>query len=116
MFHHLPVDEKETTLCEVRRVLAPGASFHMLDFDGAEANAHGPLAHHFRSSNRLKDNSEERILTLMNRAGFVFCETVMEAAMLFGTLRTAYYRASAPVLGSSIASEPGYAKERSPSG
>src|SRR5262249_2368804 len=54
MFHHLPVDERETTLCEVRRVLRPGGSFHMLDFAGAEASGHGPLARYFHSSHRLK--------------------------------------------------------------
>jgi len=43
MFHHLLPDNREATLCEVRRVLAsPGGSFHMLDFAGAQENSHGP--------------------------------------------------------------------------
>jgi ubiquinone/menaquinone biosynthesis C-methylase UbiE len=93
MFHHIPVDKKEKALSEVRRVLTPGSYFHMLDFAGPEAAAYGPLARHIHSSNHLKDNSEERILGLMNRVGFVSCEKVMEGAMLFGSLRIKYYRA-----------------------
>ena len=93
MFHHVPVDKKEKALSEVRRVLTPGGHFHMLDFAGSEATSYGPLARLFHSSNHLKDNSEQRILGLMNRVGFVSCEKVMEGAMLFGSLRTKYYRA-----------------------
>ena len=99
MFHHLQMDEKEKTLCEVRRVLTPGGSLHMLDFAGAAANGYGLLTRYFHSSHRLKDNSEERILTLMNRAGFVSCGKVMEGVMLFRSLRIAYYRASVPISG-----------------
>ena len=34
MFHHLPEDAKAPTLREIRRVLAPGGSLHMMDIDG----------------------------------------------------------------------------------
>ncbi|SDH73430.1 class I SAM-dependent methyltransferase [Pseudonocardia oroxyli] len=34
MLHHLPEDAKLATLHEVRRVLAPGGSLHLLDVDG----------------------------------------------------------------------------------
>ena len=92
MFHHVPMNKKERTLSEVRRVLVPGGSLHMLDFAGSEAADYGPLPRLF-SSDHLRDNSEERILTLMNRVGFVSCEKVREGAMLFGSLRLKYYRA-----------------------
>jgi ubiquinone/menaquinone biosynthesis C-methylase UbiE len=92
MFHHLPADKREKTLCEVRRVLAPGGSFHLLDFTPPEANSRGLLARYFHSSERLKDNSVERILSLMNQAGFVSCEKVREGTMVFGILRIAYYQ------------------------
>lgn len=78
----------------------------MLDFTGTDANGHGLLARYFHSSHRLNDNTDERILTLMNRVGLVSCEKVMEGAMLFGSLRIAYYQASAPMSGGSTASEP----------
>ncbi len=35
MFHHLEPDEQQATLAEVRRVLKPGGSFHLVDFSGA---------------------------------------------------------------------------------
>jgi ubiquinone/menaquinone biosynthesis C-methylase UbiE len=93
-FHHLPEDKREDSLSEVRRVLTPGGSFHMLDLAGAEANSPGPFARWLHSSHQLKDNSDERILALLNRAGFVLCEKVMEKTMVFGMLRIGYYRAS----------------------
>jgi ubiquinone/menaquinone biosynthesis C-methylase UbiE len=97
MFHHVPLDKQEKTLSEARRVLTPGGCFHMLDFAGSEASGYGPLARRFHSSNHLKYNSEERILTLMNRAGFISCEKGTEGAMLFGALRTKYYKAAVAV-------------------
>jgi ubiquinone/menaquinone biosynthesis C-methylase UbiE len=97
MFHHLMVDQKEKTLYEVRRVLTPGGSLHLLDFTATEAGGHGPLMRYFYSSHRLKDNTVERILTLMNRAGLLSCKRVMEGAMLFGALRIGYFQASAPI-------------------
>jgi ubiquinone/menaquinone biosynthesis C-methylase UbiE len=104
MFHHLMVEQKEKTLYEVRRILTPGGSLHLLDFTATESRCYGPLARYFQSSHRLKDNSEERILTLMNRAGLLSCEKVMEGAILFGSLRIAYFQASAPMSGGSTAS------------
>jgi ubiquinone/menaquinone biosynthesis C-methylase UbiE len=92
MFHHLLADKREKTMCEVRRVLAPGGSFHLLDFTPPEANRLGLLTRYFHSSEQLKDNSAERILGLMNQAGFVSCEKVREGTMLFGILPIAYYQ------------------------
>jgi ubiquinone/menaquinone biosynthesis C-methylase UbiE len=92
MFHHLPPDKKGKTLCEARRVLAPGGSFHLLDFTPPKTNSGGLVARYFHSSDRLKDNSVERILSLMNQAGFVSCEKVREGTMVFGILRIAYYQ------------------------
>jgi hypothetical protein len=93
------VEQKEKTLYEVRRILTPGGSLHLLDSTATESSRYGPLAPYFQSSHRLKDNSEERILTLMNRAGLLSCEKVMEGAMLFGSLRIAYFHAFAPMSG-----------------
>jgi ubiquinone/menaquinone biosynthesis C-methylase UbiE len=68
MFHHLDDREKEKTLREVKRVLKPGGSFHMVDFDQSKSN--GFFARWFHSHEHLKDNSENRILTLLKEAGF----------------------------------------------
>ena len=90
MFHHLPADEKGKFLRAVRRVLKPGGSFHMLDFEGVDA---GPsfLARLFHSSHRLRDNSENRVLTVMSQAGFANAQKVGRRRMLVGPM--AYYRA-----------------------
>ncbi len=92
MFHHLPAEEKEPTLREVRRVLAPGGSFHLLDFGGPEAGVHGLLTRLIHSHERLKDNAEDHVVSLMKRAGLADARNVGHRAMLFG--RIAYYTAS----------------------
>ncbi|MCI0444503.1 class I SAM-dependent methyltransferase [bacterium] len=71
MFHHLKQTAKEKTLQEVRRVLKPDGSFHLLDFT------------------RLKNNSEEEILTLLRTAGFKDSNITERGSLLF--LRVAYF-------------------------
>ena len=93
MFHHLPPDEKGKTVRAVRRVLKPGGEFYMLDFEGPEDGAHGFLAHLLHSSDRMKDSSEGRVLSLMRQAGFADPKKVGHRRMLFGGV--AYYRAGA---------------------
>jgi ubiquinone/menaquinone biosynthesis C-methylase UbiE len=95
MFHHIPVDKKEKVLHEIRRVLIPGGHLHMLDFAGSEAATSGPFTRYFHSSHHVKDNSEECILTLMNRVGLAYCQKVTEGTMFFRSLRIKYYRADA---------------------
>ncbi len=93
MFHHLPTEEKGKTLRAIRRVLKPGGEFHMLDFEGPENGAHGFLARLLHSSNRLKDNSESRVLSFMTEARLTDPKKVADRTMLFGHI--AYYRAIA---------------------
>ena len=93
MFHHLPPDEKGKTVRAVRRVLKPGGEFYMLDFEGPEDAAQGFLAHLLHSSDRMKDNSESRVLGLMSQAGFADSKKTGRRRMLFGGV--AYYRAGA---------------------
>jgi ubiquinone/menaquinone biosynthesis C-methylase UbiE len=91
MFHHLPADEKGKMLGGVRRVLRPGGELHMLDFEGPEDGAHSFLARLLHSNDRLKDNSEATVLSLMRHAGFSDAQKVGRRAMPFGG--AAYYRA-----------------------
>jgi ubiquinone/menaquinone biosynthesis C-methylase UbiE len=93
MFHHLPVDVRENTLREVRRVLAPGGSLHFVDFEPSKSR--GILARHF-PSHHLKENSESVLLGLMRRAGFTSPMRILGGAMLFGILHFGYYKTTAP--------------------
>lgn len=93
MLHHLEEHEREKTLREVLRVLKPAGTFHLLDFAGGEDKAPGRLGRMVNSHARLEDNSQQRILQLMRRAGFVDAEKVKDGSMLFGLLPTAYYQA-----------------------
>ena len=93
MFHHLPSDRRQRTLQELRRVLAPGGSLHLLDFERAR-QSDGFLARWLHSSHRLDDNSEGRILAKMRNAGFVGSGKVLSGTLFFGLLHLGYYRAS----------------------
>jgi ubiquinone/menaquinone biosynthesis C-methylase UbiE len=82
MFHHLEHDDKEKALSEIRRVLKPGGRLEFLDFDGSNVNR------------RLKDNAEQQILKLLERAGLVNATRTGRKTSLIG--RLAFYQASAP--------------------
>lgn len=92
MFHHLPGEQGEKTLREVRRVLAPGGSLHLADFTRPEQHAHR-LARMIHSSRHLAASFDDRILGLMRQAGFTSATKVADGAMLFGLLHISYYRA-----------------------
>jgi ubiquinone/menaquinone biosynthesis C-methylase UbiE len=93
MLHHLPADQKESTLREARRVLKPDGSFLLVDFAGPEHHGHGWLTHLFHSSEHLKDSSETRIIALMQRAGFLESKKVMEKSILLAGMRINYFQA-----------------------
>ncbi len=94
MFHHVQADRRGKTLREIRRVLAPGGSLHLLDFEPPEASEGNFLTRWIHSAHHLKDNSERRILALMEQAGFVQPEKIRSGSVFFGLMRTAYYRAN----------------------
>ena len=94
MFHHLEQQEKEKTLREILRVLKRDGSFHLLDFTAGHG-ADGFLARLVHSHAMMKDNTDERLLQLMNHAGFTSAVKVKGDSMFFGLMQTAYYRANA---------------------
>jgi ubiquinone/menaquinone biosynthesis C-methylase UbiE len=95
MFHHLEPDRRAATLHEVRRVLMPGGSFHMLDFSASD-HAHHGLARLFHCAHQLKDNSDSRILALMKQAGFAQPKKVSDGKMLFGLMTVGYFQGTLP--------------------
>jgi ubiquinone/menaquinone biosynthesis C-methylase UbiE len=93
VFHHLEDTDKATTLREVRRVLKPGARFHLMDFVRADSvSARRAVARWLHSGPRLKDNSDARILSLMHEAHLSDPKRVASRTLLIGDI--AYYQAS----------------------
>lgn len=95
MLHHLEDPDREKMLREVLRVLKPAGTFHLLDFAGGEDRAPGRWGRLVDSHAHLEGNSQQRILQLMKRAGFMNAAKVKDGSMLFGLMPTAYYKAEA---------------------
>jgi ubiquinone/menaquinone biosynthesis C-methylase UbiE len=96
MFHHLAADEKTSTLNEIRRVLRPGSSLHLLDFM-REHSVHSGTAEHGQLVHRrgtVAERIEGRMTSLMDEAGFVDATELKRAKIFFGPI--AYYRANNP--------------------
>jgi ubiquinone/menaquinone biosynthesis C-methylase UbiE len=91
MFHHLKLGEKKRSLHEIRRVLRPGGSLHLLDF-GEKHRSDGFIAHLIHRSGQVRDNSSDTILTLMREVGFADPREVAQERTIFG--RVFYYQAS----------------------
>ncbi len=86
MFHHLPHSTKLATMREVCRVLKPGGSLHLLDFEQEGPQSHNPLARWLHSSTRLQDNGREQILGWMREAGLIEPRVVDSDRPIFGKI------------------------------
>ena len=86
MFHHLPHNEKLRTLREARRVLKPGGSLHLLDFERKESPGHNPLARWNHSSPHMQDHTRERLHKWMLEAGLTRQTTPSSDEVIFGKI------------------------------
>lgn len=91
MYHHLPSQQKETVLREVHRVLRSGGEFHLCDFEVNASGMRGLMLRLSHPRELLKDNTEVRVLSLMQRAGFLECSKTGRRSLFVGDV--AYYRA-----------------------
>ena len=95
MFHHLQEHQRDTTAREVRRVLAPRGSFHLLDFACPEDRPLGWWDRLVFSNPHFRGNSASRILTILAQAGFASATKAMDGAISFGLLHVGYFKAFA---------------------
>jgi ubiquinone/menaquinone biosynthesis C-methylase UbiE len=94
VLHHLASEQKLDAMREIRRVLRPGGSLHLLDFMQPDPNKAGFLARHLHAGEHLRENTTERIFGLLHGAGFVDVRELAQRTLLLGPV--AYYRATAP--------------------
>ena len=93
MLHHLEPEQQLAALRQVRRVLRPGGSLHLVDFGGTEDPSDGFLVRRAHRHGRLRHNLGERIPQLMAEAGLEHATAVAHRVTILG--RVGFYRASA---------------------
>jgi ubiquinone/menaquinone biosynthesis C-methylase UbiE len=92
MFHHLESAQKPSVLREVRRVLRPGGSLHLVDFGGAGHGIGAFLARLVHREESLRANTDDALTSAMREAGFAEAAEIEQRGSLVGQL--IYYRAA----------------------
>ena len=86
MIHHLDPRDKANAFREIRRVLAPGGRFEMVDFAGPHSHDGGFMQRLFHAHDQLADSDEDRVLAYMHDAGLSDARVVDRPRALFGRL------------------------------
>lgn len=86
VLHHLTSDEKLATLREVRRVLRPGGTLHVLDFGPPQGRLDRWLTHLLHHGDRMEDNLAGRLPELMRAAGLTQARESASVRTAFGRL------------------------------
>jgi ubiquinone/menaquinone biosynthesis C-methylase UbiE len=95
MFHHVSLEGKPQMLNEAYRLLKPGGSMHLLDFEEAQQHGsglHGRLAGIAHSGHG--SSPEPIVLRLMQEADFKDCQVVAHKSTIVDELL--YYKAVRP--------------------
>jgi ubiquinone/menaquinone biosynthesis C-methylase UbiE len=94
VFHHLGRETKRRSLAEILRVLAPGGSFHLLDFGRPVAWWERALCPLVLRSSEQRDNVAGRLAHLLGEAGFCDVEELGHRGAIVSSFW--YYRAARP--------------------
>jgi ubiquinone/menaquinone biosynthesis C-methylase UbiE len=86
MLHHLTTDEKRGALSEVRRVLAPAGTLHVLDFGPPRSTLERLLTSLFHRDEHVRDNLAGLLPALMTDAGLAGARELARLRTLFGGL------------------------------
>ncbi len=85
VFHHLPPAAVRATVPEIRRILRPAGSVHVLDFGSAGHGLHGLLAK-FQAHQHGHEDVAGELPSLMERAGLVEVSARKAHRTLLGSL------------------------------
>lgn len=93
-FHHLTLEAKINTICEIVRVLKPDGEFHLADFGLPSGKTQSVLSNFIRKfdgAESTRDNFAGRLGLLMEQNGFGMIERTQYFKTVLGTIRL--YRA-----------------------
>lgn len=96
MLHHMDHDTKVAAVAEVRRVLRPGGTLHLVDFAGQSGphGLHGFLSRRVLPPGHFADHTTHGIPRLLRDAGLDCTEVATQHQIIMGPV--AYYRATRP--------------------